>query len=131
MQLIFFHKCQILVDYFRLFYVGLIKPGEVLEWGFNDPEIVVPWPLKPAGRKTLEGQVAELMAALLGAARSKLSPEVRTAALKCLAGTMALPYNLLYPLKAEVVDTLAQAVDDPKRLVRMQAAKTRRLWCPV
>ena len=70
------------------------------------------------------------MAALLTAAHSKLNPEVRAAALECLAGTLSLPYNLLFPLKAGVVAALAQAVDDPKRLVRMQAAKTRRLWCP-
>ena len=84
-----------------------------------------------AGRKLLEEHVNALMPALLANLGFRADAEVRIAALQCLVVTMELPYNLLHAHKPAVLKALAQAVDDPKRAVRMQAARTRRLWMPV
>ena len=84
-----------------------------------------------AGRKLLEEHVAALMPAMLANLAFKPDVGVRIAALQCLVVAMELPYNLLHAHKPAVLKALAQAVDDPKRAVRMQAARTRRLWMPV
>ena len=82
------------------------------------------------GRTLMEGKVEELIASLSGAAEFRNDADVRIAALECMGAVMALPYNLLYPQVRKVNQLLSRAVDDPKRAVRMQAARTRRLWNP-
>jgi hypothetical protein len=42
--------------------------------------------------------------------------------------TAALDFTETSPLKATVLKKLAEAVDDPKRVVREAAAKSRSTW---
>lgn len=83
------------------------------------------------GQSYLEGKAEEIITVLLAAARFQGSADVRAVALKCLAGIMKLPYNILHPHVRKVNKTLAEALDDPKRAVRLEAGRTRRLWNPM
>ncbi|XP_044736341.1 MMS19 nucleotide excision repair protein homolog [Chrysoperla carnea] len=56
------------------------------------------------------------------------SMEVRLSALKCLEYIMDSPTHLVTPFKVRVIHGLAKCLDDPKRLVRTQAIKTRLAW---
>lgn len=47
---------------------------------------------------------------------------------KCLFGIAQLPFPKIFPFKMQVINGLAKAVDDNKRLVRREAAKTRNEW---
>ncbi|KAJ1342315.1 hypothetical protein BSLG_003238 [Batrachochytrium salamandrivorans] len=54
---------------------------------------------------------------------------VRTAALTILGSVMAhLSYTVLHPFKPRVLRELMAALDDPKRIVRKEAANTRSIW---
>ncbi|KAH6584079.1 hypothetical protein BASA60_001120 [Batrachochytrium salamandrivorans] len=54
---------------------------------------------------------------------------VRTAALTILGSVMAhLNYTVLHPFKPRVLRELMAALDDPKRIVRKEAANTRSIW---
>lgn len=39
-----------------------------------------------------------------------------------------LPYHKIFPFKMTVLNTLHKGLDDSKRLVRKEAAKTRNEW---
>lgn len=54
--------------------------------------------------------------------------KVRTAALECLLRYANYPTVLILPFKIDVLDRLAAAIDDRKRLVRTIAVKTRTRW---
>lgn len=87
-------------------------------------------PVLCAGRMFLEKKAEELITVLLATAEGSKCADIRIAALECLGVVMTLPYNLLHPNVRRVCQNLTKALDDPKRAVRMQAAKTRRLWNP-
>ncbi|KAI9097045.1 Dos2-interacting transcription regulator of RNA-Pol-II-domain-containing protein [Phlyctochytrium arcticum] len=54
---------------------------------------------------------------------------VRVVALKVLGQlSKRISYTVLHPLKPSVVSRLARALDDPKRIVRREAANTRNKW---
>jgi len=57
------------------------------------------------------------------------STKLRIAALRCL-GVLpnAVRYDVLHPLKANVLHQLGNALDDPKREVRRMAVDSRAVW---
>ncbi|KAI8929868.1 Dos2-interacting transcription regulator of RNA-Pol-II-domain-containing protein [Entophlyctis helioformis] len=56
-------------------------------------------------------------------------PRVRVAALKVIGLLVShVPYTVLHPYKPRVIRDLAPAADDPKRVVRREAAQTRNIW---
>ncbi len=79
----------------------------------------------------MEGKVEELLTALTAAVVFKPDADVRIAGLQCLACAMLLPYSNLHAHVRRVNKLLSQALDDPKRAVRLQAGRTRRLWNPL
>ena len=68
------------------------------------------------------------MRALLRQALHARAAATRVTALECLLAAMALPYPLLHLHRGAVLSALGQAVDDPKRAVRMAAVRARRAW---
>lgn len=58
------------------------------------------------------------------------SASERAQALKCLIliAKADLPYSRLHPLKLPLMKSLKGPVDDPKRVVRLLAARTRNAW---
>ena len=84
-----------------------------------------------AGCLLLEKKVQELSAGLTAAVGFKADAGVRIAGLECLASVMKLPYTSLHVHVRAVNKLLSQALDDPKRAVRLQAGRTRRLWNPL
>ena len=79
----------------------------------------------------MEGKVEVLLAALTAAVGFKADASVRIAGLECLASVMKLPYTSLHAHVRGVNKLLSHALDDPKRAVRLQAGRTRRLWNPI
>ncbi|XP_048516354.1 MMS19 nucleotide excision repair protein homolog isoform X2 [Athalia rosae] len=57
-----------------------------------------------------------------------LEQKIRTAALECLLCYAFYPTVLILPFKMDVLEQLADAIDDKKRLVRSIAVKTRTRW---
>ncbi|CAK5283329.1 unnamed protein product [Mycena citricolor] len=56
-------------------------------------------------------------------------PSTRIAALRLLAVLPStVSYDVLHPVKSEVLRALSKALDDPKRAVRRQAVDTREVW---
>ncbi|CAA0826899.1 ARM repeat superfamily protein [Striga hermonthica] len=53
---------------------------------------------------------------------------VRETALQCLVAVSELPHIRIYPLRAKVLQATTKALDDPKRIVRMEAVKCRHAW---
>jgi len=57
------------------------------------------------------------------------SAHVRIAALRYLAVLPSIVrYDVLHPVKPDVIRTLGKVVDDPKRSVRKEAVDTRTIW---
>lgn len=83
------------------------------------------------GCSLLEGKVPELLAALTAAVGFREDASVRIAGLQCLASAMNLPYTALHAHVRGVNKLLSQALDDPKRAVRSQAGRTRKIWNPM
>lgn len=53
----------------------------------------------------------------------------RASAVKCLSIlAVSLAYHHLHSFKSQVTKSLGLAVDDPKRVVRVLARKTRNIW---
>lgn len=72
--------------------------------------------------------VTSLVPMLLGLSQFQLSMKIRMEALKCLGAMTTCPHHAVYPYKTKVCKTLAQSVDDKKRLVRKEAVKCRNEW---
>ncbi|KAI3416950.1 MMS19 nucleotide excision repair protein [Psidium guajava] len=53
---------------------------------------------------------------------------VRETALQCLVAMSMLPHSRIYPLRAQVLQAVSRALDDPKRSVRLQAVRCRQAW---
>jgi hypothetical protein len=85
----------------------------------------------PAGRALLEDQVPGLLAALGRAATLGATGAVRETALRCILACLDLPYAALHPHRNLVLPAITSALDDRKRAVRLQAARTRRAWIPL
>jgi len=60
--------------------------------------------------------------------RFRSRKEVRIVALKCLKLLVNLPYHKLHRRKRQVVNELAEVLDDPKRVVRKVARECRNAW---
>ncbi|XP_061184296.1 MMS19 nucleotide excision repair protein homolog [Saccostrea echinata] len=59
----------------------------------------------------------------------KPSMKVRCAALRCLHELVSLPSPVILPYRPHVIKTLEGVLDDKKRLVRLEAVKSRNEWC--
>lgn len=81
-----------------------------------------------AGRSAADEALAALVPALLGLAAFRGGQKVRSAALECLLRLTTLPYTSLHPYRRRVAKAGAAACDDPRRLVRLQAARVRQAW---
>ncbi|GAQ92653.1 hypothetical protein KFL_010850010 [Klebsormidium nitens] len=57
-----------------------------------------------------------------------LSASVRETALQALVAAADLPFTRVYPLRNEVHKAILGALDDPKRAVRKEAVRCRRVW---
>ncbi|KNC99444.1 uncharacterized protein SPPG_05684 [Spizellomyces punctatus DAOM BR117] len=83
---------------------------------------------------TLSDQAASLVTSLLKIVTAKSvatgdTMHVRMAALKVLGKLPeCMDYAILHPLKPGILRDLMSALDDPKRLVRKEAANTRNKW---
>ncbi|KJE97844.1 hypothetical protein CAOG_07928 [Capsaspora owczarzaki ATCC 30864] len=77
----------------------------------------------------LASHTPTLIKHMMALSTSPDSMKLRIAALQCL-GLMAtaLPAQATFPSRNVVVSGLAKAVDDPKRLVRVEAVKARNEW---
>lgn len=80
------------------------------------------------GRREAEGALPSLVPALLGLAVWRPAAAVREAALQGLLALAELPYTSLHPYGQQVTKAAAAACDDPKRMVRQQAARVRQAW---
>ncbi|KAH7300900.1 hypothetical protein KP509_23G003000 [Ceratopteris richardii] len=56
------------------------------------------------------------------------SVTVRETSLLCLGTLVALPYARVFPFRTQVLKSLTNALDDPKRSVRKEAVRCRRAW---
>ncbi|KAI4325317.1 hypothetical protein MLD38_030729 [Melastoma candidum] len=56
---------------------------------------------------------------------------VRETAVQCLAALTTLPYARVYPMRAEVLQAILKALDDPKRRVREEAVRCRQAWASI
>lgn len=72
--------------------------------------------------------ISILFPLLLSLSTLKESMKVRVLALRCLEALAAGPYHRLHPLKHDVYSKLIPALNDHKRAVRKQAARTRNRW---
>lgn len=82
-----------------------------------------------AGKRQAEAELLpRLMPALLGLSAFRPSPAVRETALQCLLLLVELPYTALHSYRRTVATALAAAVDDDRRVVRLQAARCRQAW---
>ncbi|ODN03000.1 MMS19 nucleotide excision repair protein [Orchesella cincta] len=61
-------------------------------------------------------------------AQNNPSMDVRRTSLSCLRRCTKAPTHIILPLRDGVIDNLVPCLDDPKRLVRKEAIKTRSLW---
>ncbi|XP_067037088.1 MMS19 nucleotide excision repair protein homolog isoform X2 [Acropora muricata] len=73
-------------------------------------------------------QVTSLVPILLRLSQFQISMKIRMESLKCLGAMTTLPHHVVYPYKTKVCKTLADSVDDKKRLVRKEAVKCRNKW---
>ncbi|KAI9137438.1 hypothetical protein BKA69DRAFT_1097816 [Paraphysoderma sedebokerense] len=53
---------------------------------------------------------------------------VRISALRCLGVLTTLKYTKLHPFKPNILRSLKDVLDDPKRLVRKEAVDCRNRW---
>lgn len=83
-----------------------------------------------AGRALLEEHADAFIQALLANLGFKEDPDVRLEALRGLGVAAKLQYNVIHPQRRAVLKALRQAVDDPKRSLRAEAAKICSLWLP-
>ena len=82
------------------------------------------------GRALLEEHAQALIRALLTNLGFKEDAGVRLEALRGLGVAAKLKYDVIHPYKRAVVKALRQAVDDPKRSLRAEAAKICSFWLP-
>lgn len=95
----------------------------------STPPVSATAPPLPAGRRQAEEDLLPaLVPALLSLASHRGSPAVRETALQCLVLLLELPYTALHPHRRTVERGLAAAVDDPRRSVRLAAARARHAW---
>ncbi|XP_054259034.1 MMS19 nucleotide excision repair protein homolog [Macrosteles quadrilineatus] len=76
----------------------------------------------------LQNHVDTFIPRFIHLARSSLFMHVRIASLKCLGSCLKFPPMLLLPHKQKVIADLMNCLDDKKRLVRKEAARTRSKW---
>lgn len=81
-----------------------------------------------AGQALMDANAKEAANALLTAAMYKDSEEVRSSALECLSLAKMLPGGTFESQRPQILVMLAKAIDDPKRIVRSQACRTRQIW---
>ncbi|KAL1349378.1 hypothetical protein AAHE18_07G152700 [Arachis hypogaea] len=53
---------------------------------------------------------------------------VRETAIQCLLAMSELPHARIYPMRTQVLQSIAKALDDKKRSVRCEAIRCRRAW---
>ncbi|XP_031387359.1 MMS19 nucleotide excision repair protein homolog isoform X1 [Punica granatum] len=53
---------------------------------------------------------------------------VRETGLQCLFAMSTLPHTRVYPLRTQVLQAIARVLDDPKRVVRLEAVRCRQAW---
>ncbi|XP_015513886.2 MMS19 nucleotide excision repair protein homolog [Neodiprion lecontei] len=83
--------------------------------------------LLDTGHKIFHEQAQHFIPKLLSLTKRR-EMKVRTAALECLLHYANYPTVLILPFKTDVLERLAVAIDDRKRLVRSIAVKARTRW---
>ncbi|XP_059303178.1 MMS19 nucleotide excision repair protein homolog isoform X2 [Lycium ferocissimum] len=53
---------------------------------------------------------------------------IRETAIQCLGAMSELPHARIYPMRTQVLQAITKALDDPKRVVRLEAVKCRLAW---
>lgn len=53
---------------------------------------------------------------------------VRETAIQCLVALSALPHTRIFPMRTQVLQAVAKALDDSKRAVRLEAVRCRQAW---
>ncbi|GKV36613.1 hypothetical protein SLEP1_g44724 [Rubroshorea leprosula] len=56
---------------------------------------------------------------------------VRETAIQCLLALAGLPRTRIYPMRAQVLQPISKALDDPKRAVREEAVRCRQAWASI
>ncbi|EOY26932.1 MMS19 nucleotide excision repair protein, putative isoform 1 [Theobroma cacao] len=56
---------------------------------------------------------------------------VRETAIQCLVAISGLSYARVYPMRTQVLQAIAKALDDPKRAVRQEAVRCRQAWASI
>eukprot|EP01134_Creolimax_fragrantissima_P000200 CFRG0200T1 len=72
--------------------------------------------------------VDSLLPLLLNLARTGTTMEVRKSSLECINAMSALPYQVLHPSRAIVLEKVGECLGDHKRLVRREAQVCRNTW---
>ncbi|MCO5594719.1 hypothetical protein L7F22_048752 [Adiantum nelumboides] len=72
--------------------------------------------------------VPAIIGRLLNLINYGYSAMVRETSLLCLGTLVALPYTRVFPFRTQVLRSLTNALDDPRRGVRKEAIRCRRAW---
>ncbi|XP_049394231.1 MMS19 nucleotide excision repair protein homolog [Solanum stenotomum] len=56
---------------------------------------------------------------------------IRETAIQCLGAMSELPHARIYPMRTQVLQAITKALDDPKRVVRLEAVKCRLAWASI
>ncbi|KAM3380162.1 MMS19 nucleotide excision repair protein isoform X1 [Capsicum galapagoense] len=56
---------------------------------------------------------------------------IRETAIQCLGAMSELPHVRIYPMRTQVLQAVTKALDDPKRVVRLEAVKCRLAWASI
>lgn len=56
---------------------------------------------------------------------------IRETAIQCLLALSALPFARIYPMRTQVLQAVAKALDDLKRAVRQEAVRCRQAWASI
>ncbi|XP_028778927.1 MMS19 nucleotide excision repair protein homolog isoform X2 [Neltuma alba] len=56
---------------------------------------------------------------------------VRETAIQCLMAMSEMPHARIYPMRRQVLKAISRALDDKKRVVRLEAVKCRQAWASI
>ncbi|CAM8934277.1 unnamed protein product [Rhodiola kirilowii] len=81
-----------------------------------------------AGQEIVKENANIIINCLIGLAAYPHMMFVRETSIQCLTALSRLPHTRVYPMKTQVLKVISNALDDPKRAVRLQAVKCREAW---